>query len=223
MSFVHQSFSRSLVKFNRYSLEIKMTSNESNRKINITDSSLSDINSSVEHTDKDASQSLDSEEDLAVHYIEGNEFEFVVDISQKSIFEVDRVLSGKKFRYKVKSGWSSSLNEMVWEKFKSSCSWAFKRADVVSKEVIVTGACSFKLCNAKINVQTSNNLHNMTIKINNFDGNIVHDGNKRRVTGVQRVEIDKMLENTSAAKVQNKLVKEIMTAGDVEPSHIPAK
>lgn len=202
-----------------------MTSNKSNRKINITDSSLSEMNTSAEaeNTDKDASKSVDSEEDFSVHFIEGNAFEFVVDISQKSIFEVDRVLSGKKFRSKVKSGWSASLNEIVWEKFKSGCSWAFKRADVVAKEVIVTGACSFKLCNANIQVQTSNNLHNMTIKINNFDGNIVHDGNKRRVTGAQKVEFDKMLKNASASKVHSKLVKKNMTAGDVEPAHIPTK
>lgn len=120
----------------------------------------------------------------------------------------------------MKSGWSASLNEMVWEKFKSDCSWSFKRADVVSNEVTVIGSCSFKTCDANIRVETFENLQTMTIKINNFDSKIVHAGNKRRV---QKVEIDKMLENTSAAKVHSKLVKQIMSAGDVEPAHIPTK
>lgn len=106
-------------------------------------------------TDKNASKSLDSEEDFAPHFIQGNKFEFEVDISQKRIFEVDRVLSGKKYRDKVKSGWSAPLNDVIWQKFKSDCSWAdgIKRADVVSKEVSAVGSCSFKACNANIRVQ----------------------------------------------------------------------
>lgn len=200
-----------------------MTTNKSNHKINISDSSLSEMNTTAENTDKDVSKTIDSEEDFAAHLIEGNAFEFVVDISQNRIFELNRVLSGKKFRYKVKSGWSASLNKVVWEKFKSDCSWSFKRADVVSKEVVATGACSFKLCHAKIRVETCNNLHTLTIKINDFDGKIVHDGNKRRVAGDQKVEIEKMLVTASAAKVYNKLVKQNMSPGDVEPAHIPTK
>lgn len=77
---------------------------------------------------------------------------------EKKFFEVNRVLSGKKYRDKVKSGWSAALNTAIWEKFRSGCCWSFKRADVVAKEVIVTGKCSFGLCNAIIHVQTSNNL-----------------------------------------------------------------
>lgn len=93
-----------------------MTSNKSNRKVNISDSSLSEINTTSENTDKDASKSLESEEDFAVHCIEGNKFEFVVDISKHRVFVLDRVLSGKKSRYKVKSGWSGSLNEFFMGK-----------------------------------------------------------------------------------------------------------
>lgn len=63
----------------------------------------------------------------------------------------------------------------------------------------------------------------MTIKISDFDSKIVHDGNKRRVAGDQKIEIDKMLETASAAKVHNKLVKKVMSPGDVEPAHIPTK
>lgn len=78
-----------------------MSSNKSNRKIDISNSSLSEMNTTEENTDKNASKSLDSEEDFAPHFIDGNEFEFEVDISQKRIFEVDRVLSGKK-NYAIK-------------------------------------------------------------------------------------------------------------------------
>lgn len=131
--------------------------------------------------------------------------------------------SWKKWRDKVKSGWSAALNEVIWERFKSDCSWSFKRADVVAKEVTAVGHCSFRTCNAKIGLQTSNNLNSMTIKIDNFDGNVVHDGNKRRVTGAQKVKIDKMLASSSAAKAHKNLVNETMKPGDVEPAHLPTK
>lgn len=82
-----------------------MTANKS------SDSSLSEMNTTAENTDKDASKTIDSEEDFAAHLIEGNAFEFVVDISQNRIFELNRVLSGKKHRLKVKSGWSASCGK----------------------------------------------------------------------------------------------------------------
>lgn len=46
---------------------------------------------------------------------------------------------------------------------------------------------------------------------------------KRRVIGEQNVEIEKMLESSSAAKMQSKLVKKIMKPGDIEPAHLPSK
>lgn len=189
-----------------------------------TSNSSSSEKDTEEKTDNEiTSQSFDSVEDFKPYFIEGNKFEFEVDISQKSIFEVEHKKSGKKYRDKVKVGWSAPLNEVIWEQFKSDCSWSFKRADVISKQVKVVGGCSFKTCNAKIEVQTSNNLNSMTIKIDDFDGNITHGGNKRRITGAQKVKVDKMLESSSAAKVHKKLVKEIMNPGDVEPAHLPTQ
>lgn len=59
-------------------------------------------------------------------FFDGNKFEYEIDISQMSIFQVDRVLSGRKYRDKVKTGWAASLNELIWEKVKSDCCWSFK-------------------------------------------------------------------------------------------------
>lgn len=72
-------------------------------------------------------------------------------------------------------------------------------------------------------MQTANNLSTVTINIDQFDGSISHDGNKRRVAGEQKVKIDKMLESSSAVKVHSKLVKNMMTPGDIEPAHLPSK
>lgn len=182
-------------------------------------SNQSEINTSEEKHDQD---SFDSETGFDSYFIEGNNFEFVVNLTQ-NIFEVERVTSGKKMRYKVKSGWSSPLNEIIWEQFKSNCSWSFKRADVVSKEVVVTGKCSSKDCAAVVSVRTSNDMSTATIKIDDFDGNIKHSGNKRRVTGVKKNEINEMLSVSSASKVHSNLVKKIMKPGDVEPAHLPSK
>lgn len=201
-----------------------MKSRKSRKKKRISNSSQSELNTTEEKLDQNASKSFDSEKDFQLHFIEGEKFEYEIDISRNPIFEVNRELSGKKYRYKVKKGWSSALSAKVWEKFKSDCSWSFKRADVVAKEVIATGKCSFKDCNAKIHVQTCNNLSKMTVKINDFNDKIKHDGNKRRqVTGTQKDEIDKMLETQVASKVHSNLVKHIMKAGDIEPAHLPSK
>lgn len=199
-----------------------MTSQKSNKK-EISDSSLSEINTTDETIDQNESKSFDSETDFELHFLEGDKFQFEINISEQSVFEVRRILSGKKIRNKVKQGWAALLNEKIWEKFKSDCSWSFKRADVVSNEVIAIGKCSFKACNATIRVQTSNDLTIIKVNIDNFDGNIVHEGNKRRIAGSQKVNINSMLKNSSASKVHNRLVKKIMKPGDIEPAHVPSK
>lgn len=192
-----------------------MSSSESDYKSG--DSSDSNVN-----TTEDKSDQYSSEGEFEQHFIEGDKFEFKVDISKETIFEVHRVLSGMKYRKKVKKGnWPTLLNEKIWEKFQSNCSWSFKRADVVSDEVTVVGNCSFKACNARIRVQTSDKLSMLQINIDNFDGNILHKDNKRRLTGKSKNEIDKMLEDSSAFKVHKKLVKNTMKPGDVEPAHLP--
>lgn len=165
-------------------------------------------------------ESIDSESAFDRHFIEGNEFEFTVDLDPAT-FQIERVLSGKKHRDKVKTGWSTRLNEIVWNEFKSDCSWSFKRADVVSKEVVVNGKCSSKLCAAVISVQTSNNLSKAKISIEDFDGNVKHEGKKRRIAGDKKSEIGNKLKNSSAFKVRNEIVKESMVPGDVEPAHLP--
>lgn len=75
-----------------------------------SDSSQSELNATEETNDQNISKSFNSEDDFAPHFIEGNKFQFEVDISQNRIFEVNRVLSEKRNRDKVKSGWSPLLN-----------------------------------------------------------------------------------------------------------------
>lgn len=182
------------------------------------------MNTTEEKTDQNVSKSFDSEADFDLNLLEGKKFEFEVNTSEKPIFKIHRILSGKKYRYKViKSDWSALLNEIIWENFKSDCTWSFKRADVVSREVVVVGKCSFRACSATIRVQTSNDLKTIKINIDDYDDNIVHDGNKRRVTGTQKIDIDHMLKDSVASKVHSKLVKRIMKIGDVEPAHLPSK
>lgn len=178
--------------------------------------SESEINSCLE------SASLDSDGDFERPFIEGKKFEYEIDISEP-IFEIHRVVSGNKVRNKVKPSWSPLLNHRVWNEFKADCVWSFKRADVISNEVRAVGHCSFDGCNATIKVHTMENLMKMKVNIDDFDGNVLHDGKKRRVFGAQKAEIDKMLKEASAAKVHRKLVKSTMEPGDVEPPHLPTK
>lgn len=104
-----------------------MKSRKSRKKKRISNSSQSELNTTEEKLDQNASKSFDSEKDFQLHFIEGEKFEYEIDISRNPIFEVNRELSGKKYRYKVKKGWSSALSAKVWEKFKSDCSWSFKK------------------------------------------------------------------------------------------------
>lgn len=189
--------------------------------LNCSNSSFSEVNDTKTNSDQYSSDHNSSETDFESHVIEGHSFKFETDISKETIFEVHKILSGKKVRKKVKSGWSPLLNQKIWEQFKSDCSWSFKRADVVCDEVTVEGKCSFKSCNATIRAQTSNNLSTLKIYIDNFDGNVMHKGNKRRVAGTQKNEIDNMLKTENAFKVQNKIVQKTMKPGDVEPAHLP--
>lgn len=59
------------------------------------------------------------------------------------------------------------------------------------------------------------------MKVNNYDGNIVHIGKKRRITGTAKQNMQKKLKDATAAKVRNDLAGQMMEPGDVEPSHLP--
>lgn len=72
-----------------------MKSNEA--KMDKSNSSVSEINTTDE---KIGQKSIDSETDFDIYFIEGNKFEFKVEISQQCIFEIDRVASGKKIEIK---------------------------------------------------------------------------------------------------------------------------
>lgn len=69
-----------------------MKSNEA--KMDKSNSSVSEINTTDE---KIGQKSIDSETDFDIYFIEGNKFEFKVEISQQCI---DRVPSGKKIEIK---------------------------------------------------------------------------------------------------------------------------
>lgn len=149
-------------------------------------------------------------------------FKYEIDISDKNIFVV-QVLSGKKNRYTVtnKHDWWHKLNDEIWKVSRKDCSWSFKRADAhANGDVVVNGKCSFKQCNATIKACAINN-KTLRVEVKNYDENIVHVGNKRRITGTSKENMEKMLESTTAAKVRSELAGRMMEPGDVEPSHLP--
>lgn len=121
-------------------------------------------------------------------------FNFEIDISQKNIFVVERKLSGSKIRNKVtnKHDWSHKLNDEIWNVFRKDCSWSFKHADAyASGDVSVKGCCSFKDCTATIEAHAINN-KTLRVKVNNYDKNIIHVDNKRRITGTAKEKMEKI-------------------------------
>lgn len=169
--------------------------------------SLADANASENNTSKNKRQ---------------KNFDFEIDISEKNIFVVQRVLSGKKNRLAAnKHDWSHKLNNEIWEVFRKDCSWSFKRADArANGDVIVQGNCSFNQCNASIYVHAKEN-KTMLVQVKNYDGKIVHTNNKRRTTGTLKENIQQKLKSSTAVKVRTDLAADVMKPGDVEPAHLP--
>lgn len=150
-------------------------------------------------------------------------FTYEIDISDKNIFVVGRIQSGQKKRLKVTNTneWSHKLCEEVWNVFRHDCAWSFKRADAhANGDVSVIGHCTFKQCDATIEVESINNKR-LHVKIERYNENIIHSGVKRRMTGRLKGDVSKMLQSTSAAKVRTELAKSMMKEGDVEPAHLP--
>lgn len=150
-------------------------------------------------------------------------FKCEIDISGKNMFVVNRILSGKKVRNCVtnKHDWSHKLNDEIWNVFRKDCSWSFKRASAFANgDVVVKGKCSFKKCNATIKAHA---IKNQTLRINvkNFDSNIVHVANKRRITGTSKENMEEMLKKSAAVKARCDLANQLMKPGDAEPSHLP--
>lgn len=149
-------------------------------------------------------------------------FNFEIDISEKNIFRVQRVQSSKKTRNKITNtyDWSHKLNEEIWNVFRKDCAWSFKRAEAYSNgKVIVKGKCSFKRCKAEIQGAAINN-KTLYVEVKNFDKNIVHVGTKRRITGTSKENMEKKLQNSTAAKVRSDLAGQLMKPGDVEPPQL---
>lgn len=145
-----------------------------------------------------------------------------IDISEKNIFVVQRVLSGKKHRLKVtnKNDWSHKLNETIWNVFRKDCSWSFKHADAYANgDVTVNGHCTFDKCNATVRAHCINN-KTLRVTVNHFDKNVIHTGKKRRITGTFKKSLEKKLKSSSAVKVRNELAGEMMKPGDDEPPHL---
>lgn len=82
------------------------------------------------------------------------------------------------------------------------------------------GKCSFKRCKAEIQGTAINN-KTLYVEVKNFDKNIVHVGTKRRITGTSKENMEKKLQNSTAAKVRSDLAGQLMKPGDVEPSQLP--
>lgn len=151
-------------------------------------------------------------------------FSFEIDISEKNIFVIDRILSGKKIRNKVtnKFEWSYKLNDEMRKVFHTDCSWSFKHADAYANgDVCVKGYCSFKECSATIEAHAVNN-QLLRVKVNNYDKNIDHcDKRRRRTTGTAGKRLKIQSKRSSVAKVQNDMASDqMMEAEDDDPPHM---
>lgn len=152
----------------------------------------------------------------------------VIETKPSEVFTIDQIRSGSKFRWKVIKGWSSNLNKTLWKVSKLDCSWSFKRADVFlerrnnTREVVVTGHCTYPKCSATLNASTKNNITKIFVDVFNWDKSIPHiDARKRHITGIDRSTLAKKLKTSSAYATHGELARELMEDTDLEPSHLP--
>lgn len=59
----------------------------------------------------------------------GKTASFATDVNMQDIFGASYKTQGTKTRLKAAPGWAWKVRNVIWQNFKSQCSWSFKSAD----------------------------------------------------------------------------------------------
>lgn len=125
-----------------------------------------------------------------------------------------------KLVHSVDSGWSQKLAELIWERERLPCAWAFKRARVrvQHNDIHIPGSC--KDCSAHLEAFYNLSKHTIKVNITDFDESHAHTA-KQYMKGDVKADIVKMMQGNSAFAVQSKLADKAMEVGDCVPALVP--
>lgn len=120
--------------------------------------------------------------------------------------------------------WTNILQEQLWKKTKSVCTWCFKYNMATDNYTTkCKGYCN--QCRADITVTTyqeSENFIGVFCRITNVDKTYKHSPNvKNQVRGHKRTMLSERLKNQSAIAARYTMAADIMDENDVEPSILP--
>lgn len=146
-----------LVAKRYFDKEKKDIKNNSNEKIELSDSEESQNDSEPEYTLFDSKFKVSSEDQ-----------KYCIDIKNIGLF------SYSDNEIKLQSEWSDILNDIIWNFSKCPCIWTFTKQKNVANEKVVHGSCRSTQCNASLFAYTENNQTKMKIVIKNFNPEAEH-------------------------------------------------
>lgn len=168
-------------------------------------------------SDKDDTSNDDSSE-YNMFYpqfkISKRDMQFELNIKDIELFD------NKNTDMKLRSEWSDTLNEIVWEYSRTPCAWVFQKQKNLANETAVYGACRSVHCNASLIVYTENNRTKLKIVIKSFNPKSQHT-EKRRVKGTNRDKIIVLLKQNKPLHVHAQLANQMLHKNDHNPAHLP--
>lgn len=220
------SFSQNLHSFTKSETctqNEEFNSNQVDQSIESADRSIESVNSEPEQSNNksiESNESTSSNADGKVSNsnlkVKGNTVSFATDVSMQDIFGASYKLQGTKTRLKATPGWAWKIRNVIWQNFKSQCSWSFKSADPNALgEVRFGGKCLG--CEAEMQLNFSAE-GRMEVHIRNYNAKVAHEKQKHRIRGAGKQHFDKLLDNASAHSVYTSEANRLMEKGDPIPS-----
>lgn len=146
---------------------------------------------------------------------------FNANVKAEDIFGVSYKKQGDKKRLKAATGWSWKLRNIIWDNFKSNCSWAFKSANPkVNGDIICIGGCNFCTAKLKISFLTG---ESMQVEITNYDSSVDHPQTRCRLIGEGKNYYSDKLKNAHAHSVHTAEANRLMKEGDPIPKQLPTE
>lgn len=148
--------------------------------------------------------------------ISKNDLAYKIDIKNIGLFNYS------DSEMKLKSEWSDTLNEIIWNFSRCPCAWSFDKYRTLANETILFGSCRSVKCEAKLFVYTENSRSKLNIVTKKFKRDIKHS-EKRAIKGANKEKISAMLKMNKSSFVHAELAEDILESYDSCPAHMPNK
>lgn len=148
----------------------------------------------------------------------GGDYQFTVGV-EHDFFKIFLNQDGRRV---VKEGWTFKLNSVIQEKLHLPCILGYRRAKYRAEDIATSdGYCREKLCLIKISSNLPHHSNKLTVIVENYDPEIIHDVKPRRILRDQKAQLIENLKGQSAYAVRNQLAEELLTEEHCNPGEIP--